>query len=283
MHGAFESCFDGEKLLRLPAAKAVDINVTDSNHFERKFFMHAAHKAIGVSAGPAALRSRLSIEKNRAENSAPPLRLGMIGFAVNAQADWAFEVLWTQLKQFGPATCDRLLPIADDDQWDDAYWQSLDCVLLGDWPNMDRTNAEAIRRFCRRGGGVVGLNVNGPTSDERAAFDRDVLGRSLSPTNGALPMPTGVIAASGAHPVLANAEPFVANVVPLAKSQVADDAVTLLNGLSAGRLEPIAWVRRYCGGRVFATGLGNIEDFQEPQFLRLLGTAVRWTAGQRTP
>jgi len=256
--------------------------VTNINHSERKFFMHPPHKSIGVSTGSVALRACLPAKPRPASPRTPPLRLGMIGFPVSAKSDWIYEVLWARLKQYGPATCDRLLPIADDDRWDDSYWQSLDCLILGDWPEMDNINGEAIRRFCRRGGGIVSLGVTGPASDERTGFDHDVLGRGLDSSTGEREIPTAIIAACDDHPVVTDTTPFVANLCRTPQAKIAEDAVTLLHGLSAQGLAPVAWVRRYCGGRVFSTSLGTPQDFGEPEFLRLLGAAIRWTAGQRT-
>ena len=41
--------------------------------------------------------------------------------------------------------------------------------------------------------------------------------------------------------------------------------------------EPVAWTNTYHGGRIFYTSLGHPDDFQLPQFNRLLLNAIRWT------
>ncbi len=259
----------------------MDFNVSDSDDSQRKFFMHPPHKAIGVSAGFPALRARMPVSREPDGASTQLLRLGVLGFSSTPKADWVFEVLSAQLEERGHAVCDRLVPIDEDDQWSDTFWQSLDCLLIGGWAAMDRTNAEAIERFCRRGGGVVGLAVDGPSSNDRAAFDREVLGRSSKTIPGTMPIPMGVIAADTNHPIVADLGPFVSIVDRSTPTRLDAGATTLLDGLSHGRVEPIAWVRRYLGGRVFTTQLGRVEDFGEPDFLRLLGNAVCWTAGRR--
>jgi type 1 glutamine amidotransferase len=44
--------------------------------------------------------------------------------------------------------------------------------------------------------------------------------------------------------------------------------------------EPVAWTNVHNGGRVFYTSLGHVDDFQDPQFNRLLTNAVLWTLGK---
>ena len=44
--------------------------------------------------------------------------------------------------------------------------------------------------------------------------------------------------------------------------------------------EPVTWTRTHAGGRVFYTSLGHQEDFEEPNFLRLLANAVLWCGGR---
>ena len=61
-----------------------------------------------------------------------------------------------------------------------------------------------------------------------------------------------------------------------------DTAVLLTTGHRAQhgrgqRVQPVAWTKRYEGGRVFCTTLGLDDDFREPSFLRLISNAVHWT------
>jgi len=50
----------------------------------------------------------------------------------------------------------------------------------------------------------------------------------------------------------------------------------LLTASDGRRQRPVAWTRRYEGGRVFSTTLGLDDDFREPNFLRLICNAVCW-------
>ena len=53
-------------------------------------------------------------------------------------------------------------------------------------------------------------------------------------------------------------------------------AVILLTGKSEDKVEPVAWTRYAGGSRVFYTSLGYSEDFEKPQFHRLLVNAIYW-------
>ena len=66
---------------------------------------------------------------------------------------------------------------------------------------------------------------------------------------------------------------------------LADAATVMLLGRT-GRLpcEPIAWTYRYREqSRIFYTSLGSRENFERPDFQRLLGNAVLWGLGREVP
>ncbi len=82
------------------------------------------------------------------------------------------------------------------------------------------------------------------------------------------------------HPILEGVEPSTLighgslyKVSPLAKT-----ATPLLMGTIPGQApEPVAWVNAPAtGNRVFYTSLGQMDDFQEPAFNRLLKNAIDW-------
>ena len=56
----------------------------------------------------------------------------------------------------------------------------------------------------------------------------------------------------------------------------------LMNGRAEGapNVEPVAWTHETAAkGRVFYTSLGHPDDFQRPEFNRLLTNALLWCAG----
>ena len=50
-----------------------------------------------------------------------------------------------------------------------------------------------------------------------------------------------------------------------------------------GCVMPVVWTRRYGKGRVFYTSLGHVDDFEQPQFLRLLVNAIHWAMNRPVP
>ena len=42
--------------------------------------------------------------------------------------------------------------------------------------------------------------------------------------------------------------------------------------------QPVTWAREFKGARVFYTSLGGRDDFDNPDFRRLLTNALFWTA-----
>jgi type 1 glutamine amidotransferase len=63
-------------------------------------------------------------------------------------------------------------------------------------------------------------------------------------------------------------------------------ATALLTGVSANHpAEPVAWVNspRRGGSRVFYTSFGHIDDFQNPEFRKLLLNGICWTLGNAPP
>jgi type 1 glutamine amidotransferase len=59
---------------------------------------------------------------------------------------------------------------------------------------------------------------------------------------------------------------------------------TLASSVSeqSGRVQPVVWVHRYHGTRVFGTTFGHSDDtFRDPVFMDLLARGFVWAAGKR--
>jgi nicotinamidase-related amidase len=115
--------------------------------------------------------------------------------------------------------------------------------------------------------------------DQWVSFDPEVLGGSYQ-GHGPNDLGSNIAHADQAagHPILAGVKPAVWHstgslyyTAPLAK-----DATLLMTGSIEDRTEPVTWIRRYNKSRVFYSALGHPEDFQEPQFRRLLVNAIAW-------
>lgn len=121
-----------------------------------------------------------------------------------------------------------------------------------------------------------------PGAAEWPSFDPDVLGGNY---HGHGPNPSGTdvkpAAEAADHPILAGVQPLAwhSKGSLYFASPIDPKARVLLRGSADGKTEPVAWTRSYRGGRIFYTSLGHADDFQEPQFQRLLLNAIRWAAG----
>jgi type 1 glutamine amidotransferase len=134
-----------------------------------------------------------------------------------------------------------------------------------------RTSSHA---FDAKGKGPAG-------SVEWPAFDPDVLGGNYKGHHPAGPITTIEIAEGAAkHPVLTGiTAPFTSKASLYRTSPLKSTATPLLVGsIERQKPEPIAWTHTYKKSRIFYTSLGHKEDFQTPQFDRLLHNAVRWAA-----
>ncbi len=87
------------------------------------------------------------------------------------------------------------------------------------------------------------------------------------------------------NPILANVKPTrwhsggsLYLVKPIDKA-----ATVLLTGSVGDKSEPVAWTRMYRKSRVFYTSLGYQDDFQLPQFTKLLVNGLFWAMDRPTP
>jgi type 1 glutamine amidotransferase len=150
-----------------------------------------------------------------------------------------------------------------------------------------------IRAFVESGRPVLGIRTASHAFDPKnpaagegtwPAFDREVFGGWYQNHYGA--GPTTVARIAGAHPALAGmAAVDVKFSSHLYKSrELAATTTVLMNGTLEGQpdvREPVAWVN--AKPRAFYTSLGAPEDFEKPEFRRLLLNATLWMLGQPVP
>ena len=76
--------------------------------------------------------------------------------------------------------------------------------------------------------------------------------------------------------------PFTSKSSLYKNSPLQRTAWPLLVGTIPGEMpEPVAWTNQYKKTRVFYTSLGSRDDFQNPEFVRLLHNGTRWLAGMK--
>jgi type 1 glutamine amidotransferase len=115
-------------------------------------------------------------------------------------------------------------------------------------------------------------------------LDRDILGGNYTNHHGNGPkVALSVSPGAAEHPILAGVDlaKLVGNGSLYKVSPLTETTTALLIGEIEGKpVEPIAWINApKTGGRVFYTSLAHPDDFNQPEFNRLLRNAVYWAAG----
>jgi nicotinamidase-related amidase len=164
------------------------------------------------------------------------------------------------------------------------------------------TNADLAVLFVRRrnymdsGRPLIGLRTASHAFDTRGnapegflewqKLDPEVLGGNYHGHHGSGPK-CAVTTAAGAeaHPILAGVRmPFTSNGSLYEVRPLTNSTTRLLIGTIPDKEpEPVAWTNRYKESRIFYTSLGHPEDFQNPQFRRMLINAVFWAMDKPVP
>jgi type 1 glutamine amidotransferase len=141
-----------------------------------------------------------------------------------------------------------------------------------------------VRAFVKRGGGVVGIRTASHGFQTWLKFDPEVLGGSYNNHYGKdAPAEVTIVGEHRGHPVLAEVKEFKTMGKLYKNPHLAEDVKVLLRAKTAAYGEPVAWVRdakQGERGRVFYTSLGTPGDFENAEFVRMVGNAVRWVGGR---
>jgi type 1 glutamine amidotransferase len=137
---------------------------------------------------------------------------------------------------------------------------------------------ERVKKYCQSGKPIVAIRTASHAFQNWLALDREVLGGNYKNHYGAGPtVEVRIVEKNKAHPVLSGVNPFTSAGSLYRNTGLADDDTVLLTGTIPGHTEPAAWVRVHNGGRVFYTSLGQLQDFEDENFKRLLVNALFWT------
>jgi hypothetical protein len=223
--------------------------MTDSIQAHRILRIHSAHRTVGVSGISSSFRPCNRPEASWAgELTAARTRVLLVSHfndRRNGAAMAAFE---------------RMLQKATDIECERADLALIEMIGVGD--------ADCVVVFGH------GLAIVGDWS----AFDVDGIEEDDSLDRDGRTMDVELATAARWHPVLEGVRPFSCHngIPPVA--QVRMNTTHLLIRRRAGRIVPIAWIRNG-EERVFRTLLGNAEDFERPEFVRLLLNAIEWVSG----
>ncbi len=151
-----------------------------------------------------------------------------------------------------------------------------------------------LHDYLDRGGALIGLRTASHAFDSRGSgpeghadwptFDPEVLGGNYHNHYGAGPVCKITRAPGvGRHPILADVTlPLTTNGSLYKASPLAQTTTPLLMGTIQGQEpEPVAWTNRYKQCRIFYTSLGHPDDFQNPEFRKLLINAVFWAIDKK--
>lgn len=259
----------------------------------RYFHMHRAHRSVGLSAG-------VSIDSGRGKGDSPLLPKGTVPFSATAEPVDApplrvgliagAEEVWDASAALLAGTLHGDSGLDCSFAWEDADFglddeTGYDCVVLLGWPaGAGPRRLARLEEYCRNGGSLVALRSTHGALPSWPGFAEEVIGgRDQRPQVGT--------AAGGAlieversesawhHPILEGFQPFLSHGQAYQGSRLAPDATVLLVARGGWRKKPMAWIRQYRGGRIFASTLGQRDDLNQPSFLRLVTSAIHW-AGQ---
>lgn len=141
---------------------------------------------------------------------------------------------------------------------------------------------EALRRFVRRGGGVVAIHAAADSHYHWPWYGRLIGGRFQRHPQGT---PTGRVAlANPRHPANRGLPTTTVRTDEWYYFDDFDPASTVLMTLDPASIgeadvnpNPVSWVREVDGGRMFYTALGHTrESYSEPFFLRHVGNGLDW-------
>jgi nicotinamidase-related amidase/type 1 glutamine amidotransferase len=152
-----------------------------------------------------------------------------------------------------------------------------------------------VRRFVKAGKPVVGIRTASHAFSLRnqappdgfvdwPKFDAEVFGGNYHNHHGnQLKSTVDLVTAAADHPILTGIprKTFAQGGSLYMTSPLAEGATALLMGHVDGHPdEPVAWTfRRADGGKSFYTSMGHRDDFERPEFVRLLVNGIHWAAG----
>jgi type 1 glutamine amidotransferase len=255
----------------------------------RSFILHSAHRTIGVSAGLAVLESALRAEASpQADANRRPLELCLVSGSFEYHSDQSLAALEKYLVEKFPVRCTRAFAPSEDRLPGLENLDHADCMLLFTRRlTIQGQPLDQVKRFCQRGGAILGLRTASHAFQHWLALDKEVFGGDYQGHYGNQLLPRiEIVGSQKDHPVLAGVGPLAAGGSLYKNPALAKDVTVLLTGTIPGHTEPVAWTRLHRGGRVFYTSLGHPDDFRQPSFLKLLVNALFWATareGARLP
>jgi len=142
-----------------------------------------------------------------------------------------------------------------------------------------------FREFFNSGKGFVAIRSTSHAWENWPDFDQEVLGVSYNMTFHAdgQKSPSMEVINLYNHPVFTGVRDFSTDQYMYDIQDVADDVQIIMEGTVGESTTPMAWTRTYKGGRVFRLVPGNLELFQDPNYLKMVANGLLWVAGRTIP
>lgn len=142
-----------------------------------------------------------------------------------------------------------------------------------------------FRDFFNSGKGFVALRSTSHAWENWPDFDQEVLGARYNRTfhTDEQRYPSMEVINLYNHPIFTGARDFSTDQYMYDVQDMDDDVQIIMEGTVGESTTPMAWTRMYKGGRVFRLVPGNLELFQDPNYLRMVTNGILWVAGRKIP
>ena len=211
-----------------------------------------------------------------------PLKLCMLSGSFEYESESSLTIFRDYMEREHPVRADLIVYRSEDDHQSLAAIEETDVLLVFTRRlNVDGEELERFKDYCSEGRPIVGVRTASHAFQNWLAFDREMLGGNYQ-----MHWEHGPKArvrfepASEGHPLLEDVAEFSSAGSLYRNTPIATDASLLMSASTDEHDEPVTWTRTHAGGRIFYTSLGHQEDFEEPNFLRLLANAVLWCGGR---
>jgi hypothetical protein len=236
---------------------------------DRKYFLHAAHRQVGVA--------RFSQMQRGGFNSVSPETIDVF---LSPFEEYLAQRLIDRLQTDYPEENWRFRTVCKF-EWNEADpMDKSDCALLlcGEGPFSPKF-LDRLRNYSKCGGTIIAINAGAEKTPEWREFAGEILGTSFE---DAYPLPSKlslrIAAGHHFHPVVRDVFAWIHHE-PTSISILNDQVSPLIEGVYNQKTCPVAWLIDDGFCKVFATTLGSSHDFLHRSFYRLIHNALLWGLG----
>ena len=211
-----------------------------------------------------------------------PLKLCMLSGSFEYESESSLTIFRDYMEREHPVRADLIVYRSEDDHQSLSAIEETDVLLVFTRRlNVDGEELERFKAYCGEGRPIVGVRTASHAFQNWLAFDREVLGGNYQMHWEARPQGPRQIRArlrrpsppGGRRGVQFRGQPLPQH--PYRDRRIAPHERQHRRARRARHLDPHPRRRA-----VFYTSLGHQEDFEEPNFLRLLANAVLWCGGR---